>query len=183
MPKVTFQNELITVEVAPGRNLLEIAEDSGIEVFRGIWPGLHCDRMKGWCNRCKLWATPLAPGALNERTSKEKARFRLNGRLPSGGNMRLACQVIVSGDCEVRTRAGAPPRTLNAEWAPDPRPSKWRDRWEHRNDEPDEEEAPAKAAKAATAKAAAKPAAVAAAATATAPAASAATGSGESEGA
>ena len=76
------------------------------------------------CKRCKLWATPLAPGALNAPTAKEKS-------LPQNGIIRLACQTVVSGDCEVRTFAVGPERVkVTTEWVADPRPSKWRDRWD-----------------------------------------------------
>ncbi len=142
MPKVVFLNEQCTVEAKPGQTLLQVAEENGINLFRGIWPGLHCGSVTGWCNRCKVWASGLAPGAINERTSKEKRRFRINGALPSYGTARLACQVVLQGDCEVRTRPGFPHPVQTLEWQSDPRSSKWRDRWEHRNDEPAEEEKP-----------------------------------------
>ena len=153
MPKVTFVNEQITVEAKPGENLLEVCERNEINVFRGLFQGFHCGGAKGWCNRCKVWATPLQPGALNERTGAEKRRLRVNGAIPLHGTMRLACQVVVQGDVEVRTRSGfevAP----NADWQPDPRPFKWKDRWDRRNDEPEEDEGKKKPA-AAKAKAAA----------------------------
>ena len=134
MPKVTFMNELKTVEVPAGATLLEAAEQNGIDIFRGIWPSFHCGVFpfvsKGSCNRCKLWVTPLVPGAINERTSKEKSRLRMfNGSMPLTGNMRLACQVKLTGDCEVRTRVGGPEHTPDTVWNADPRPSKWKDRW------------------------------------------------------
>src|SRR5437762_13704245 len=101
-------NEQVTVDVPAGTTLLDAAEKNGIDVFRGIWPGFHCGTppffVRGSCNRCKLWVSPLAPGAINEKTGKEKARFRVNGTIPAMGNLRLACQVLVSGDVEVRTR-------------------------------------------------------------------------------
>ena len=134
MPKITFMNEQVTVEVQAGTNLLDAAERNGIDVFRGLWPGLHCGVppffAKGSCNRCKLWVTPLADGAVNAKTKKETSGLRLNGAISASGNLRLACQVTVSGDVEVRTRAGGPARKLNMEWAADPRPSKWKDRWD-----------------------------------------------------
>lgn len=140
VPKVTFLNEQITVEASAGKNLLEIAEESGIDVFRGIWPNLHCGASSGptrsgWCGRCKVWLTERSTGAASARTSAEARRVRLNGALPAHGTMRLACQVIVQGDCDVRTRAGFTIRP-NLTWEADPRSFKWRERWDHRNDEP-----------------------------------------------
>lgn len=161
MPKVTFLNEQITVEAEPGQTVLQVADKHGINLFRGLFQELHCNRISGWCNRCKVWATGLGPEAINPRTAKENIRLRLNGALPKHGNMRLACQVVVSGDCEVRTRSGFT-QSQSLEWAPDPRHFKWRDRWDHRNDEPAEDEKPKKAP--APKPAVAKPAAAAPAA-------------------
>jgi ferredoxin len=133
VPKVTFLNELITVDAKAGQTLRDVAEKTGINLFRGLFQGVHCSGNQGWCNRCKVWATPLAEGALNPRTRKEKRGFRLNGKLPPNGNMRLACQTVVSGDCEVRTRPGyVQMRPQSLAWDADPRPSKWRDRWDNR---------------------------------------------------
>ena len=153
MPKVTFLNEQRTVEARAGQTLLEVADANGVNLFRGLFQGLHCKRVHGWCNRCKVWAAPLATGALNEKTSAEKRRIRLNGTIPAVGTLRLACQAVVNGDVEVRTRAGFMPPAPSLTWDADPRPSKWRDRWEKRNDEADDDEekpkkkaAPAKAA-------------------------------------
>ena len=63
----------------------------------------------------------LAEGAINARAPSEK-------RLPQG-TVRYACEVIVSGDCEVRTRAGGPARPPSSTWERDPRPWKWQERW------------------------------------------------------
>ena len=106
MPKVDFEREGVTVEARAGQTLLEVAESAGIDVFRGIWPTLHCGSRPGWCNRCKLWVHPDSDGAVNPPTAKETARLRLNGRVH--GEQRLACQVQVRGDVRVHTRAGGP---------------------------------------------------------------------------
>ena len=130
MPKVTFVNELVTVEAQPGETLLSVGERGGINVFRGIFQGLHCKRVRGWCGRCKVWATPLQSGALNEKTGAE-LRVRLGGRVAAKGTMRLACQAVVSGDVEVRTRPGFEIKeTLT--WDADARKSKWKERWDKR---------------------------------------------------
>jgi ferredoxin len=107
--RVEFEREGVVVEAAAGQNLLQVAERAGVEIFRGMWPELHCGRLKGWCNRCKVWVRPATPGAsdaVNAPTASERSRLRINGRV--GGAMRLACQVVVSGDVRVHTRAGAP---------------------------------------------------------------------------
>jgi ferredoxin len=106
VPKVDFEREGVSVEARAGQTLLEVAESAGIDVFRGIWPALHCKSRPGWCNRCKLWVHADDAGAINPPTAKETARLRLNGRVY--GEQRLACQVRVSGDVRVHTRAGGP---------------------------------------------------------------------------
>ncbi|HUS68868.1 MAG TPA: 2Fe-2S iron-sulfur cluster binding domain-containing protein [Kofleriaceae bacterium] len=132
MPKVTFEREQLTVESKPGQTVLEVAEQAGIDVFRGIWPGLHCNRMKGWCNRCKVWVKSDTPGAMNPPTSKERSPLRINGAVR--GTMRLACQVVPTGDVIVHTRAGGPATKTNATWEASDEPTKWKERWAKRNE-------------------------------------------------
>ena len=162
MPKVTFLNEGRVVEAKPGQTILQVAQEHGIDVFRGLFRGFHCRRRFGWCGRCKVWVNGGAE-ALTPRTAKEAKRLRGDdGGLPQS-TLRLACQVTPLGDCEVRTRAGFDLPLSDLRWEADPRPWKWRDRWERRNDEPSEEEGakkkgPAKAAEGAAAKAKAAPA-------------------------
>jgi ferredoxin len=142
MPKVTFEREQIVVEARSGQNLLEVAEQAGVDVFRGMWKELHCKRMPGWCNRCKVWVKPETPNAINPPTSKERSPFRLNGRVT--GTMRLACQVQVNGDCSVHTRSGGPDIKPNPNWAPTDEKTAWKERWEKRHEAKggaDEEEA------------------------------------------
>jgi ferredoxin len=132
MPKVTFEREQVVVEARAGQNLLEVCEQAGIDVFRGMWPGLHCNRVKGWCNRCKVWVLPGTSGAINEPTSAEKMPVRLNGRV--SGSLRLACQVTVNGDVAVHTRSGGPDVKPTADWQPVPEHTAWKERWERRHD-------------------------------------------------
>jgi ferredoxin len=130
MAKVTFEREGITVEAKPGQSLLDVAESAGVTVFRGMWPELHCGGMKGWCNRCKVWVKGER-GAVNPPTVAER-RPRISGRV--SGTMRLACQVAVSGDVTVHTRAGGPPVRTNMVWEEVPGPTKWKERWAKRNE-------------------------------------------------
>ena len=132
MPKVTFERELLVVDAKPGATLLDVCDQAGIDVFRGMWTGLHCKRIKGWCNRCKVWVKPDAPNGVNPPTSAEKMPIRLNGRV--GGTMRLACQVQVLGDLTVHSRAGGPEVKTNPSWAPTNEPTKWKERWEKRHE-------------------------------------------------
>lgn len=132
MPKITFERELIDVDVRPGETLLDAAEKAGIDVFRGMWPGLHCNRVKGWCNRCKVWVTPSSPQAVNPPTLKERSPLKLGGRV--SGTLRLACQVQVQGDVVVHTRVGGPPVRDNVDWPDTSGPTKWKERWEKRHE-------------------------------------------------
>jgi ferredoxin len=132
LPKVRFAREDVIVEAKAGQTLLAVAEAAGVTVFRGMWPELHCKRMPGWCNRCKVWVKPDAPNAINPPTSAEKFPLRIGGRV--SGSQRLACQVLVNGDLTVHTRAGGPEFRPNVEWAPVEGPSKWKERWEKRHE-------------------------------------------------
>lgn len=141
MPKVTFEREQIVVDAPQGSTLLDVAEKAGVDVFRGMWPGLHCNRMKGWCNRCKVWVRGDSPNAINPPTGQEKMPLRLNGRV--SGSMRLACQVQVSGDVTVHTRAGGPEVKQDSDWQQPTMGSAWKTRWEKRHEakgKADEEE-------------------------------------------
>ena len=130
MPKVRFEREDITIDVPAGQNLLRLAEEAGISVFRGMWPDLHCERGSGWCNRCKVWVKPLSEGAVNPPTKVETSPFRLNGRVH--GNQRLACQVTVNGDVTVHTRVGGPEVKPNPNWQPSTENTRWKERWANR---------------------------------------------------
>ncbi len=132
MPKVRFEREDVIVDVKSGTTVLEAAEQAGIDVFRGMWAGLHCKRVHGWCNRCKVWVKSDSPQAVNAPTSAERFPLRMNGRVV--GTLRLACQATVAGDVSVHTRAGGPTVKKNANWEASPEPTKWKERWEKRHD-------------------------------------------------
>jgi ferredoxin len=137
MPKVTFEREDLVVECKSGQNLLEVAENAGIDVFRGIWPTLHCKRVQGWCNRCKVWVKSESANAINPPTSSER-RFRINGKVT--GTQRLACQVTVTGDVTVHTRSNGPPVAQTTDWKQVEGPTKWKERWERRHEAKDAKE-------------------------------------------
>src|SRR5687768_2218797 len=102
MPKVTFMNEAVTVEVEHGKTLKEIADQKGINLFEGFSASYHCSGT-GRClgAGCRVWVLPRAANAVNGRTFWERIR-------PThSGSVRLACQVAVQGEVEVRTQPGA----------------------------------------------------------------------------
>lgn len=84
--KVEFEREGVVVEARAGQTVLDVAEAAGVQLFRGLWPELHCDRRRGWCRRCKVWV-------------------RRDG---APATLALACKVTVEGDLGVQTRSGGP---------------------------------------------------------------------------
>ena len=124
MPKVTFLNEVITVEADKGKSVLQVAEQAGVNVFEGFWANYHCPGI-GLCPGvgCKVWVTELEKDATSPRTRREKIR-------PSHrGTIRLACQALVLGDVEVRTQPGALLDNVpKMKWDPDERHWRWKDR-------------------------------------------------------
>ena len=104
MPKVRFLNELVSAEVPPHATLREVAMQQGVELYRGMWTHVNC-RGNGVCGRCRVWVLEhdrARPGA-SERSLREHAHIRVTG------TMRLACQVRVLSDLDVRTRPSGPP--------------------------------------------------------------------------
>ena len=86
MARIEFEREGVVVEARAGQTLLEVAEAAGVELFRGLWPELHCRRQKGWCRRCTVWVSESGGAATR----------------------RLACRVTVRDGLNVHTRAGGP---------------------------------------------------------------------------
>ena len=124
MPKVTFQNEGITIEAPSGTSIKEVADGAGVNLFEGFWGSYHCSG-RGLClgSGCRIWVLEQAPNAISPRTIWEKIRPTQKG------SIRLACQAEVRGDVAIRTQPGASLENKpNMKWDPDPRPSKWKDR-------------------------------------------------------
>ncbi len=99
MPKVRFLNELVTVEVPPQATLRDVAIQQGIEIYRGMWTHINC-RGNGICGRCRVWVV-----ASKDNASSLSVRERFH-RVK--GKMRLACQVRIRGDMDIRTRPIGP---------------------------------------------------------------------------
>ncbi len=127
MPKVSFLNEVITVDAEKGKSILEVAQSAGVNLFEGFWAD-YWDRWLGlWCSGsgrcpgagCRVW---VVRGDVSPRTLKERIRPTHRGAI------RLACQARVVGDVEVRTQPGALEYTQSSKWDPDPAPSRWKDR-------------------------------------------------------
>jgi ferredoxin len=105
VPKVTFVNEKKTIEVERGASLRYAAIENGIPLYC-MWFGLskfaNCHG-NGLCWTDRVRITPAS--AVTTKTVLEKAMNQF-GSLPKKGDpsVRLACQIEVLEDCEVRTR-------------------------------------------------------------------------------
>ena len=110
MPKVHFVNEALTVDVPRGASLRDVAIQQGIELYRGMWTHINC-RGNGICGRCRVWLLSSAA-----TTSSPSLRERLVHRVI--GKMRLACQVKIVGDLDIRTRPIGPTVVERKDLAP-----------------------------------------------------------------
>jgi ferredoxin len=124
MPKVTFQNEAITVDVPEGKTIKAVAEQAGVNLYAGFWAAYHCPGI-GMCPGagCRVWVLERQKDATSPRTFLERIRPGHKGTI------RLACQTQVLGEIEVRTQPGALLDNVpQMKWDPDPRPARWKDR-------------------------------------------------------
>jgi ferredoxin len=106
MPKVTFVNEKIDIEVPDGANLRQEARKAGIAVYKGLDRYLNC-RGFGLCGTCKVLVKKGMEN-LNKKTLMEKINMTAHpltmlAVLGHENEMRLACQVEVHGDCTIET--------------------------------------------------------------------------------
>jgi ferredoxin len=106
MPKVTFVNEKIDIEVPDGANLRQEARKAGIAVYKGLDRYLNC-RGFGLCGTCKVLVKKGMEN-LNKKTFMEKVNMNLHpltmlAVLGHENELRLACQVEVHGDCTIET--------------------------------------------------------------------------------
>ena len=86
MPKVTFKNDNITVEVAAGTKLSDVAEQNGASI------NFSCK--EGVCLTCLV---NIVEGMENisPKTENEASTLEAFG---AQANQRLACQIVVNGD-------------------------------------------------------------------------------------
>jgi ferredoxin len=107
MPKVTFVNEKIELEVPEGANLREEARKAGIELHKGMERYLNC-RGNGLCGTCRVLVKKggdnLTPRTLVERINLATHPVSMLASLGHESELRLACQVQVKGDCSVETQ-------------------------------------------------------------------------------
>lgn len=144
MPKVRFINEQVTADVPAGAVLRDVAINHGVEIYRGMWTHINC-LGNGLCGRCQIWiATPEK--AATSKTIRERFH-RLKG------SQRLACQVRVMEDLDVRTRPIGPAVVLPSAATEEADKASYKEAAEQRYRETMEAEAKAKAEAEAKAKA------------------------------
>ena len=91
MPKVLFKNDNLTLECAAGTKLVDLAEQKGASV------NFSCK--EGVCLTCLINVLSGLEN-LNAKTENEASTLEAFGAQP---NQRLACQVVINGDCEIET--------------------------------------------------------------------------------
>lgn len=108
MPKITAETATGTREFAAeaGRKLVLAIEDNEVDI-------LHRCGGKAKCTTCRVEVLAGDPGEM-----QEAERMRLAAETGLAENVRLSCQVRVSGDMHVRVLGQASVRGLD----PGPRP-------------------------------------------------------------
>ena len=96
--KVTFANWDKTVECEPFTNLRELAIEHDIDLYNGFAKYVNCQG-HGACSTCTVEVTPQ--DGITKKGALENLRF-----IQLKGNLRLSCQVSVTGDIEVRKHPG-----------------------------------------------------------------------------
>ena len=91
MPKVKFTKDNLEIEVPAGTKLVDIAEQKGAS--------LNFSCKEGVCLTC-LCNVAKGMENLNAKTENEKSTLEAFGAQP---NQRLACQIIINGDCEIES--------------------------------------------------------------------------------
>jgi ferredoxin len=107
MPKVTFVNEKVEIEVPQGANLRSEAKKAGIELYPFPHKYLNCLGF-GMCGTCRV-LVKAGMENLNPKTTVEKLNLTLHpltalAVIGHENEMRLSCQVQVNGDCSVETK-------------------------------------------------------------------------------
>ena len=96
--KVTFTNWDKTIECKPHTNLRQLAINNDIGLYNGITRFMNCEG-SGLCGTCTVEVVPQ--DGLTVKGARENLRFLL-----LKGNLRLACQVEVTGDIQVTKHGG-----------------------------------------------------------------------------
>lgn len=91
MPKVTFKDDDLTVEVETGANLRDTAQAEGASIPFGCEQGI--------CGTC-LINIPVGEENISDMEDQEKETLSAMGAEPG---QRLACQCQAEGDVEIES--------------------------------------------------------------------------------
>ena len=94
MPKITFEREKIQVLVPMHSNLREVAVANKIPIYAGLAKVANCHG-NGHCGTCRV---ELQGSNIPPRNAVEESKLK------GAPNLRLACQVEVLGDLNVKTQ-------------------------------------------------------------------------------
>lgn len=106
MPSVSFEKEHVSLDLLPGSNLRLAALKSGIHLYNPLWRVLHANADLGAIKfPCGGDVVEIEGKGVNARTEEEElliaGRYLIKRKVTP--NLRLACQVTVTGDIKVRT--------------------------------------------------------------------------------
>ncbi len=115
MPKVVIANEKKEIEVPEGANLRQELMKAGVQVYGTVERYLNC-RGLGLCGTCKVYVKKgmenLGPTTFMERFNFNLHPLTMLAHIGHEDEMRLSCQVTVTGDCMIETH---PPLNLSGE--------------------------------------------------------------------
>jgi ferredoxin len=116
MPKVVFVNEKQELDVPAGANLRQEARKAGLELYPGLARYLNCSGF-GACGTCRVLVKKgkenLSPVGLVEKAHLNMHPLTMLANIGhEPGELRLACQCQVNGDCEIESQ---PPLNLSGE--------------------------------------------------------------------
>jgi ferredoxin len=102
MPKITFVNEKLEIEVPQGSNLRDEAKKAGIVTNPGLFKVLNC-MGHGSCGSCKILVKDGMQNLSGKGFMEKLTLLRMFSSIGHEDEMRLACQCTVNGDCKVVT--------------------------------------------------------------------------------
>ena len=98
MPEIVFLKENKRIQANIGSNLREMAIEDKISVYQNILTKLFNCRGMGFCGTCKVLIESGEMEPPNEVENK-----KLKNDLKINPNIRLACQLEIKGDLEIKT--------------------------------------------------------------------------------
>lgn len=106
MPVIQFEKERVSLDVLPGTNLRKAALKSGIHLYKPFFRVFHANIAVGPLKLpCGADIVEIEGKGTNQRSPEEEAaisgRYLIKRKVAP--NLRLACQVQVTGDIAVKT--------------------------------------------------------------------------------